>query len=516
MGASRMAHKVFICHSSLDKTIADAACGALEAKGVSCWIAPRDVLPGIEYGTAIIDALSGCEIVLLIFSTHADESPQVRREIERAVSKGKIILPFRIENVLPSGAMEFALSNTHWLDAFTPPLESHLVKLCHTMSRLLKTESESPLLQKPEAVPEQLPPIAQSANAAHQSQSLPQTPRMAPAPFQQPTPSLVEPHAASDPMPPAKWPGGASEPISEASEPEPRSQENESTADAESESDVAGFAAGKTLFEASYAGTPKKRNLLKVFVLALAVLLAAGFIIWNRVGKPATENPQGMTSQSRFPAVDLARENNTIAMPEADQSDAIVVTITRDGNVFLGQNRIDPAQLGGLSLANQAEKVVYVRADSRTRYRTVEDAIDAMRRTGAEQVGLMTQNEGDAQQDSPPSAYAPPKSTGLEVLLPSPAAAPTKNSNTQDRTIVLQVLSRSGEAPAYKINETDVNDSDLLSRLQQIYANRTERVMFVRGDDDLEFRYIADVIDIAKASGVDHIGLMTPGVMGGN
>jgi len=116
-----MAHKVFICHSSKDKPVADAACAALEAQRISCWIAPRDILAGIEYGDAIIEALSECQIVLLIFSQAANGSPQVRREIERAVSKEKIIVPFRIENVLPSNAMEFALSNTHWLDALTPP-----------------------------------------------------------------------------------------------------------------------------------------------------------------------------------------------------------------------------------------------------------------------------------------------------------------------------------------------------------------------------------------------------------
>jgi hypothetical protein len=136
-----MAHTIFICHSSKDKQVADAACAALEAQHISCWIAPRDILAGVEYGAAIIDALSDARIVLLIFSLHANESPQVRREIERAVSKEKIIVPFRIEDVMPSRAMEFALSNTHWLDAFTPPMEQHLAELCETISRLLGKET---------------------------------------------------------------------------------------------------------------------------------------------------------------------------------------------------------------------------------------------------------------------------------------------------------------------------------------------------------------------------------------
>ena len=72
-----------------------------------------------------------------------------------------------------------------------------------------------------------------------------------------------------------------------------------------------------------------------------------------------------------------------------------------------------------------------------------------------------------------------------------------------------------GRAPSYKINETDVNKVELLPRLQDIYANRAERVMFVHGDDNVNFAYVAEVIDIGKAAGVDHIGLMTPKIMAG-
>ena len=149
-----MAHKVFICHSSNDKLVADAACAALEAQRIPCWIAPRDILAGEEYGESIVDALSGCQIVLLIFSRDANNSPQVRREIERAVSKGKIIVPFRIEDVMPSRAMEFALSNTHWLDALTPPMERYLLQLCDTIARLIQkhTVAEAPLWKPPEPV----------------------------------------------------------------------------------------------------------------------------------------------------------------------------------------------------------------------------------------------------------------------------------------------------------------------------------------------------------------------------
>jgi biopolymer transport protein ExbD len=104
---------------------------------------------------------------------------------------------------------------------------------------------------------------------------------------------------------------------------------------------------------------------------------------------------------------------------------------------------------------------------------------------------------------------------GLDALVPQPPKNPQQQSQPNDRTIVVQVLFRPGQTPTYKINETDVLHSDLLAKLTDIYANRAERVMFVKGDDNVNFQYIADVIDIAKAANVDHIGLMTPKIQAG-
>jgi len=104
---------------------------------------------------------------------------------------------------------------------------------------------------------------------------------------------------------------------------------------------------------------------------------------------------------------------------------------------------------------------------------------------------------------------------GLEALVPQPPKNPQQQQQPNDRTIVVQVIYRGGQAPAYKINETDVTHAELLPRLTEIYANRAERIMFVRGDDNVNFASIADVIDIAKAANVDHIGLMTPKIQQG-
>jgi biopolymer transport protein ExbD len=104
---------------------------------------------------------------------------------------------------------------------------------------------------------------------------------------------------------------------------------------------------------------------------------------------------------------------------------------------------------------------------------------------------------------------------GLDAMVPQPPKDPTKNPPPSDRTIVVQILHIPGGAPQYKINETPYQKSELLPRLTEIYANRAERIMFVKGDDDVNFSSVAEVIDIGRAANVDHIGLMTPKIMAG-
>jgi biopolymer transport protein ExbD/biopolymer transport protein TolR len=90
----------------------------------------------------------------------------------------------------------------------------------------------------------------------------------------------------------------------------------------------------------------------------------------------------------------MAKVDNPTAMPDADKEDAIVVAITRDGGVFLGQDKIGVSELGYRvrdKLANNSGKTIYIRADARAQYRAVEDAIDAVRTSGVEDVGLLTQ-----------------------------------------------------------------------------------------------------------------------------
>jgi len=132
-----MAYDVFISYSSHDKAVADAACANLESRGIRCWIAPRDVLPGTPYGEAIIDAIHRARVMVLVLSSHANASGHIPKEVERAVSRGLTIVPLRIENVLPARSLDYFIGSVHWLDALTPPLEQHLENLADTILRIL-------------------------------------------------------------------------------------------------------------------------------------------------------------------------------------------------------------------------------------------------------------------------------------------------------------------------------------------------------------------------------------------
>jgi biopolymer transport protein TolR len=93
-------------------------------------------------------------------------------------------------------------------------------------------------------------------------------------------------------------------------------------------------------------------------------------------------------------SVDMAKVTNPTNMPDADKEDAIVVAVTRDGGVFLGQNKVATSELGNKvreKLADKPGKTIFIRADARAQFRAVEDAIDAVREAGVDDVGLLMQ-----------------------------------------------------------------------------------------------------------------------------
>jgi biopolymer transport protein TolR len=105
----------------------------------------------------------------------------------------------------------------------------------------------------------------------------------------------------------------------------------------------------------------------------------------------------------------------------------------------------------------------------------------------------------------------PTLSSGESVLTPKPA----KGDRTADGTVVLEVLSGNGGQAGFRINQQNVSREELPARLAAIYANRTDRVLFVKADDKLAFTQVATAIDVAHAAGVDRVGLLTPGIEAG-
>ena len=128
---------VFVSHSTRNKAVADAVTTYLEAAGHRCWIAPRDIAPGRSYGEAILDGIYSTRAFVLVFSGEANQSRHVLKEVERAINADKVVVPFRIESVMPSGAMEYFLSTDQWLDALTRPLDPHLAALERTVAGIL-------------------------------------------------------------------------------------------------------------------------------------------------------------------------------------------------------------------------------------------------------------------------------------------------------------------------------------------------------------------------------------------
>ncbi len=138
-----MAHEVFISHSSKDKAVADAVCASIEASGIRCWIAPRDIRSGQVWAGAIVEAIQSCRIMVLIFSSSSNNSRDVAKELTVAVDSGAIVIPFRIDDIMPQGVMRYYLSDTHWLDAMNPPTGKQVRALVETVRSVIEAPESS-------------------------------------------------------------------------------------------------------------------------------------------------------------------------------------------------------------------------------------------------------------------------------------------------------------------------------------------------------------------------------------
>jgi TolB-like protein len=162
------ANDVFISYASPDRGIADALCAALEQDGLTCWIAPRDVVPGEFYADAIVRAIDTAKVLVLVLSKDSAESPHVLREVERASSKRHPLVSVRIDLAPLPSALEYFLNTSHWLDAGAAGVESTSPKVVAAVRHLVApaTIVDSALqggTSGPEATPAARPGVATAA-----------------------------------------------------------------------------------------------------------------------------------------------------------------------------------------------------------------------------------------------------------------------------------------------------------------------------------------------------------------
>ena len=129
---------VFISYSSLNKNVADAVVSDFEQNGIRCWYAPRDIMPGQEWVTAIHEAINTCQLFVLIYTDSSNESKQVANEVALAFNSGKTLIPFKLSDTQMSSELEYYLTRVHWLDAVNPPLLESIANLRKYSKKILE------------------------------------------------------------------------------------------------------------------------------------------------------------------------------------------------------------------------------------------------------------------------------------------------------------------------------------------------------------------------------------------
>ena len=138
-----MPPQVFISYSHNDSQIANGLCNKIEEQGVDCWIAPRNITPGAGWANSIAQAIPTCKMLLLILSKDSNASSQVLREVEIAVQNNLVIIPARIEDIMPSGGMSYYLATMQWIDIKGKDIDTKISEIALRVKKVLNTIEES-------------------------------------------------------------------------------------------------------------------------------------------------------------------------------------------------------------------------------------------------------------------------------------------------------------------------------------------------------------------------------------
>ncbi len=153
---------VFISHSSKDHLIAEQLCEGLEANGISCWMAPRDITAGTEWALAINNAISASKVFLIVYSECSAQSKQVSKELGLAGARGIPMIPYKIDSTPLSGEFEYYLLTSHWIAADDATGDYKFGELLTAVKSLLGMEAASAPVRHSAPVAQPVAPTAQN------------------------------------------------------------------------------------------------------------------------------------------------------------------------------------------------------------------------------------------------------------------------------------------------------------------------------------------------------------------
>jgi hypothetical protein len=153
-----MSNHVFVSHSHQDAPAAELVVQALEKRGVTCWIAPRDVPPGGSYAESILNAIEGASCFVLIYSENSNVSSHVLREVERALKFDLNIVPIRFDDSAPSKSLDYLLATVHWLAIAPDSRDRSIVKAAEQIAASLAKSRSTPA-PEPTPAASALPPV---------------------------------------------------------------------------------------------------------------------------------------------------------------------------------------------------------------------------------------------------------------------------------------------------------------------------------------------------------------------